>query len=117
MPVGVGELEHGIQRGIEPARIDLRDDRLAGVAGELEHVPVVRPIDAPVDDDGQRHLLRVLEGVVGLLLEALRQRVQGERHAVGNQLLVARGEQMDARPGVRLRAASARPTRGSSPSS
>ena len=56
---GVGQLEHGIQRRIEPAGIDFGDDLLAGAAFETEHVPVARLIDAPVDDDRQRDALGV----------------------------------------------------------
>ena len=36
----VGQFEHGIQRRIEPPRIDFRHDRLVRLAGELEDVRV-----------------------------------------------------------------------------
>ncbi len=65
--------------------VDLGDDRLAGTARDLEHVPVIRPIDAPVDDDGKLHLLGLVRLVVGFLVETLRQRVQSERHGVGDE--------------------------------
>ena len=79
-PGGVGQLEHGIQRRIEPAGVDLGHDLLAGPALEAEHVPIAGPIDAAVDDHRQRHRLGMFGRVVGLLFQAFRQRVDRERH-------------------------------------
>ena len=39
---GVGQLEHGIQRRVQPARVYFRDDFVAGAAFETEHVPIAR---------------------------------------------------------------------------
>ena len=46
-PAGrVGELEHRIERGIEPPGVDLDGDQVARTAGELKDVPIARPVDA-----------------------------------------------------------------------
>ena len=81
-PGRVGQFEHGIQRRIEPAGVDLGHDLLPRLALEAEHVAVAGPIDAAVDDHRQRHPLGLFGRVVGLLLHAFRQRVQRERQAV-----------------------------------
>jgi len=96
----IGDFQHRVQRGLESPRRDFRHDRLAGTALELEHIPLIRPIDAPVHDDGQLDLLGGSRGVVGLLVKTIRQRIQSERHAVGNEALAACGQRIDARPGV-----------------
>ena len=95
---GVGQLEHRIQRRIQPPGVDLGHDRLAGLALETEDVPVARPIDAPVDDHRQRDRLGLGRLVVGLLLEASpaacpRRRARGWRPAP-----LAHGKRIDARP-------------------
>ena len=97
---GVGELEHRIQGGIEPARLDFRDHHVVRFSGELEHGPVPRLVHASVKDDGQGNLLRVRRRVVWFLVESIRQCVQRERHAVGNESLPARHERLDSRFGV-----------------
>ena len=93
----IGELEHRIHRGVEATGGHFRDDRIAGTALDPEHVPVARPIHASVDDDGKLHLLCVRRVIVGLLVEAFRQRIQSERHVVGNESLLVRGDQVDSR--------------------
>ena len=81
-PARVGQLEHRIQRRIEPSGVDLGHDLLPRLALETEHVAVAGPIDAAVDDDRQRDPLGLFGRVVGLLLDTFRQRVPRERHAV-----------------------------------
>ena len=94
---GVGQLEHGIQRRVQPAGIDFGDDGVAGAAFETEHVPVARLINAPVDDDRQRDRLGGGDRVVRFLFEAFRQRVHRKGHPVGDSVLLAHGKRIDAR--------------------
>ena len=94
---GVGQLEHGIQRRVQPAGIDFGDDGVAGAALEAEHVPVARLVNAPVDDDRQRDRLGGGDRVVRLLFEALRQVVHCEGQPVGDPVLLAHCKRIDAR--------------------
>jgi len=95
-----GDFDEGIHGGAEAARVHVRDDRLAGFSFHFENIPVPGAIRSPVDDDGQIHLLRLGRLVVGLLVEAFGERVQRERHVVGNQIPVGGGKQMAPRFGV-----------------
>ena len=70
------------------------DDCLTGFSFHLEDIPITRVIRPPVDDDGKSHLLRLGRLVVGFLVQALGQRVQGERHVVGDEFPVRGGNQM-----------------------
>ena len=81
-PRRVGQLEDRIQGRIEPAGVDLGHHLLPSLALETEHVAVTGLIDAAVDDDRQREPLGLLGRVVGLLFEALWQRVPRERQAI-----------------------------------
>ena len=103
LAVGARDFDKGIIRGAEPAGVHFRHDGLAGLAFHLEDVPVARPIRAAVDDDRQRHLLRLGRFVIGFLVQALGQRIPGERQEVGDQGPRGGGNPMHARLGIRGR--------------
>ena len=112
---GVGQLEHGIQRRVEPAGIDLGDDLVAGTALEAEHVPVAGLSMRPLTMIGKRDLLGGLLRIVRLLFQAFRQRVHRKGHAVGDLSLLA-ARRADRRPVlVRVVLRQAWPRAGSSP--
>jgi len=84
--LGVGELEDGIQRGIDPARIHFGDNGLTGAALETEDIPVAGSIDAAVHGDGKLDALRGGGGVVGLFLEGFGKGVHHERRRGGERM-------------------------------
>ena len=53
---------------------------IASATGETKNVGVSGRVDAAVDDDRERDLLRFLRVVVGLALKNLWQRVRRKRH-------------------------------------
>ena len=70
------------------------DDGFTGMPVHFEHVPVSRAIRAPVDDDGKRTFCALVGSSLGSCVETLGQRVQGERHLVGNECPGGGGDQM-----------------------
>ncbi len=94
LAIPASDLEEGVHRGAKATRRNLRDNGLTGFSLHLEDIPVARAVHAPVNDDGKSHFLRLGRGVVGFLLHALGQRVQGERHSVGNDFPVGGGNQV-----------------------
>ena len=94
---GVEQLQDTVQRRFQPAGRNLSHDLLAGAAFETEHVPVVGPVDLPVDDHGQRDRLGSGRRIIGFRVEAFRQRVHGKRHRVGDHLPLAHRKRVEPR--------------------
>ncbi len=101
----VGDLDEGIVRRTEPPRVDFRDDRFAPFAVHFEDVPVPGTVRPAVDDDRKDYFLsvgRIVVGILGgflagFLLQALRQRIERERHVVGNACPVGSGNEVTSR--------------------
>ena len=89
--VCVGQLEHGIQGGVQPAGFDFREDLTAGTAFETEDIPIAGLVNATVDDQRRLDSLRVTRLVVRLFLKAVRQRVHGKRHLINDAFILEHG--------------------------
>ena len=101
LPGGIGELQNGIQWGIETARINFRNDGVVRPGRELEHIPVSLRFDASVDHDRQGYFLRFGHGIIRFLVDDLGQRIQCKRQRVGDVTVLESGE--PANPGLRVR--------------
>ena len=99
LAVGAGDLDEGVERGVEPAGVHFHGDCLAGAAFHFEDVPIARPIRSAIDDNWKAHLLRFGRLVIGFAVQTLRQRIQCEGDVVGEETSGG-GDHVDARLGV-----------------
>ena len=68
----VGEFDQGVHGRVEASRVDFDGHYLSDPALEAEHIPVIRTITPPVDNDRELHSLCVPQVVIAFPLETLR---------------------------------------------